>query len=102
MVKDDLKNGDIVTLRNGDRLIYCNEYFTDLEDNNRNCLSSLDDLKNDMFYDDDDKEYRENDIVKVERAKSYEIIYKRETKEMTISEISKALGYDVKIIKEDN
>jgi hypothetical protein len=100
MKKEELKNGDIVTLRNGNRLIYANEQFLDMSDKNNNDLSYIDDLNEDLtFYDKDDYEY---DVIKVERMMGYFTIYAREkmVKEMTVAEISKALGYEVKIVKE--
>ena len=99
--KEELKEGDIVTLRNGDRLIYTPDNdsndFYDLSDNH-NYLCDLSDLKDDLTYDGSD---RDNDIVKVERPVQTEVIFERKDKarEMTVEEISKELGYEVKIIK---
>lgn len=95
--KDDLKNGDIVTLRNGDRLVFVNgEDFIDLSDDNDNCLSDIRDLEDDLRHD----SYEDSDIVKVERPVEYTTVFTREeVKEMTVEEISKALGYEVKVVK---
>ena len=88
--KDDLKNGDIVTLRNGDRLVFVgSEDFIDLSDDNDNCLSDICDLEDDFTH----ESYEDSDIVKIERPVEYTTVFKREeVKEMTVEEISKALG----------
>lgn len=100
----DLKDGDIVTLRNGDRLIYAVEEdeFIDLNESHYNEVCDLDDFEDDLTYVDSDE--KGNDIVKVERPVKYEVVYDRSTitKKMTVAEICKELGYDVEIIKEDN
>lgn len=96
--KNDLKAGDIVTLRNGDRLVfrdYDYDNFVDLSDENDNYISDLDDITDNFRY---DGNCRENDIVKVERAINYQTIFK-DIHELTVEEISKILGYDVKIVK---
>ena len=102
--KKDLEEGDIVTLRNGDRLIYAPDNFcdfADLSENNCNSLTDLTDLKDDLTFDGIDRD-RNNDIVKVERPVSYYTAFEREDKarEMTVEEISKELGYEVKVVKE--
>ena len=98
--KYDLKDEDIVTLRNGDKLRYNenDEEFKDLTSDYTNSLSDLSDLNDDMTYDGDSR----NDVIKVERAIGYETIFSRETKKMTVAEICKELGYEVEIIKEEN
>ena len=95
--KDDLKNGDIVTLRNGDRLVFVgSEDFIDLSDDNDNCLSDICDLEDDFTH----ESYEDSDIVKIERPVEYTTVFSREeAKEMTVEEISKALGYEVKVVK---
>lgn len=100
-IKKDLQDGDIITLRNGDRLIFTNNDFLDMSDKHDNYLSDIYDLNDDLTYNDDDKD---SDIVKVERPTGYSTVFERveEVKEMTIAEISKALGYEVKIVKEEN
>lgn len=102
ITKDDLKNGDIVTLRNGDKLIYSDGEFADISDDCDNRLTSKRDLNYDLTYGFiDDENY---DVIKVDRPTNYYTVFEREetkVKEMTIEEISKALGYKVKIIKEE-
>ena len=49
---EELKNGDIVTLRNGNRLIYANEQFLDMSNENNNDLCYIDELNEDLTYDD--------------------------------------------------
>lgn len=98
MTKEDLKTGDIVTLRNGDRLIYEDGNFTDITDDHHNPLICLSDLAEDLTYRryDGDSNY---DIIKVERAKEYETVFEREeVKELTVDEISEKLGYKVKVV----
>ena len=95
--KDDLKDGDVVTLRNGDKLIYCDEQFKDLDNPHHNGVCDLDDLYSDLT------SWEENDdIIKVERPATYYEVFNRDesVREMTVEEISKALGYEVKIVKE--
>ena len=98
--KNDLQTGDVVTLHNGDKL-YLNDCmnFTDIAEANFNWLEDTDDLTDNLLYKNDDKDY---DIIKVERP-TYTTVFERdeEVKEMTIAEISKALGYEVKIVKEE-
>lgn len=101
--KKDLKDGDIVTLRNGDKLIYCEDdkHFADLRSTNSNYLSYRHELNDDLTYNDSDEN---SDIVKVERPVEYDVVYTRGTKEikkMTVAEICKELGYDVEIVKEE-
>jgi hypothetical protein len=98
---DDLKARDIITLRNGDKLFLTeNDNFKDININNFNDVYKLNNFDNNLIYNDDIKE---NDIIEVERP-NYTTIFKRtenakEPKEMTVSEISEALGYEVKIVK---
>jgi len=100
--KSDLITGDIVTLRNGDRLLYdaTEEEFRDLNESNNNSLLYLFELNEDMTYDGNDKA---NDIVKVERPGMYDEVYtrKEKPKKMTVAEICKELGYEIEIVKED-
>lgn len=101
--KHDLQNGDVITLRNGNKLIYIqNNNFVDLETSNRNEITDIDDFTpyhlNYSYCGINNTNY---DIVKVERPR-YNTLYEREEiKEMTIAQISEALGYGVKIIKEE-
>lgn len=103
--KNELKMGDIVTLRNGNRLLYVGENnicsFVDLSEDNDNWLEDLDDLNDDMTISDEDS--RDNDIVMVDRPITYTNVFEREDKarEMTLAEICEELGYEVKIIKEE-
>ena len=96
--KDDIKEGDIITLRNGDRLLIdADKDVSDLSDKNNNSVYSLDRYENDMTYRAGNSNY---DIVKVERPVEYSIVYDKEAvREMTVEEISKALGYEVKVVK---
>lgn len=102
LIKDkyDLKNEDIVTLRNGDRLILIDDEFLDISGEKANNLSQLSNLNDDLT-----SNYGwGDDIVKVSRPVAYTTVYERKTttkKKMTVSEICKALGYDVEIIKEE-
>ena len=96
---EDLKNGDIVTLRNGDRLIYARDCFKDLNDNFSNPISSKGNINEDLTYYMGENEY---DIVKVERPVKYETVFEREeVQELTVDEISERLGYKVKVVGED-
>ena len=98
--KNDLKNGDIVTLRNGNELIYDNNYFYDASSTYGNCLYCISDLNDDMMHYSSNN--RESDIIKVSRPIEYVDVFSRpkEPKKMTVSEICKELGYDVEIVKE--
>ena len=102
--KDELKNGDIVKLRNGDELIYFEDdgTFADLHNNQNNCLCDLDNLTDNMKS--DGYAYgEENDIMEVKRPVLYHNVFTRDetVKEMTLKEVCDALGYEVKIIKEE-
>ena len=93
----DLQFADILTLRNGERYVYASKRMYG-EDNSYYCDCDL--IEN--YYNDDltnGDRNKEQDIVKVERAGK--IIYERkeEAKEMTLQEICKELGYEVKIVK---
>lgn len=96
--KHDIKEGDIITLRNGDRLLVdADKDVSDLSDENTNSVYSLNCFENDMTYNNGNSNY---DIVKVERPIGYSTVYDKEVvREMTVEEISKALGYEVKVIK---
>lgn len=99
--KANLQDGDVVTLRNGDRLLFIDSEFWEFaESDTDNELCARRDLNNDLTF---DGTGRKNDIVKVERPTTYETLFQRieGKKEMTIAEIEKALGYEVKIIKEE-
>lgn len=87
-----------VTLDNGEQLIYFEDKdeFIDTKYGNDNCLADLSDI-NVFGYVNDYK------IVKIEEP-TYKTIYEQqeEPKEMTLKEVCDTLGYDVKIIKEEN
>lgn len=101
MDKSELIKGDIVTLKNGDKLLFTGFDFIDLSDNYDNGLSTIVDLNDDMTY--EDRKDNKNDIVKVSRPVMYCDVYiRKESKKMTIAQISKELGYDIEIIKEEN
>ncbi len=94
----DLKFGDIVTLRNSERYVIANDtMYGELERYYQDCEPVCNYNDNLKYYENSD---REDDIVKVERAGT--TIFEREeskVKEMTIEEISKALGHGVKVVK---
>ena len=99
--KDNIEPGDVITVRNGDKLyLSSNGYFVDIEGERFNSIASRGDLTNDLLCDGND---RDSDIMKVERP-TYHTVYerveeKKEPKKMTVAEISKELGYDVEIVK---
>ena len=89
--KSDLKDGDKITLRNGEVGIYTGDetYIDGL----CNCH-----INNDLT--NNGSRGSELDIVKVERPRKYKTVYEREkVREMTVEEISKELGYEVKVVK---
>lgn len=94
----DLKFGDIVTTRNNERYVVADgSLYGESENYIKDCVD-VDNYEDDFrwFVDEDS----ETDIIKVERSGL--TIWKREeseVKEMTIKEISEALGYDVKVVK---
>lgn len=110
--KADLKSGDVILSVNGDVKIVCIETGTLIQRDGFNSLYELtDDLK--CIY--SDKEDNFDDIVAVRRPKSPrdcqfcafaeglgELVYERkyEPEEMTLEEICKALGKEIKIVKE--
>lgn len=89
--KDDLKYGDKLTLRNGEVGLY-KEKYTWID------FLNYDNINNDLT--NNGCRGKELDIVKVERS-TYTTVYERneEEKEMTVAEISEALGYEVKVVK---
>ena len=96
--KNDLKNGDVVTLRNGDKLLFIDDDFRDFSDDNYNNLGDVYDLNDNLTM--EDRNDKDNDIVKVERPITYEVKFECVKREMTIAEIEEELGYGVKIVKE--
>lgn len=102
IMKKDLKENDIVTLRNGDRLVLVGEDFIDLSDDNGNNLCDLSDLDNNLECVKCYGKVEDCDIVKVERPVEYETVFEREdVQELTVDEISERLGYKVKVVGED-
>jgi len=101
--KIKLETGDIVTLRNGEKLVYLkdNDEFIDLDYDNENTIGNLDSINGDFEHGYD----RDYDIVNIIRPEKYETIYireeRKEVKKMTVAEICEALGYEIEIIKED-
>lgn len=94
----DLQFADVLTLRNGERYVVANDNMYGEEE-----IFSRDRDTIQTWYNDDltqNEDEKNEDIIKVERAG--QVIYERidEVKEMTVEEISKALGYEVKIVKE--
>lgn len=88
--KANLQIGDKLTLRNGEV-----GYYEDKMSIGGLCENQIkEDLTNDGSMG------KELDIIKVERP-TYTTMYEREVevKEMTIEEISKELGYEVKVVK---
>ena len=86
--KQDLKVGDRITLRNGVSGIWDGYMIGAL---------TYDEINEDLT--NDGALGSRLDIVKVERQKEYKTIYEREkVREMTIKEISEALGYEVKVV----
>lgn len=101
--KKDLRDGDIVTLANGDKLMYLDKDFKDLSVKHTNSLLDIEDLNDDLTFSQDyDKE--KNNVIKVERPLTYYEAFNIEetVKELTVEEISKLLGYKVKIVKDTN
>ena len=111
--KSDLKNGDIVELRNGERYVYIEKYndrFIYSTDSDE-VIVNLEDGENSRLGNyDDDLRYKgrgncEYDIMKIldmsEFYKKPEWTWEREkTEEMTLEEVCKELGRDIKIVKE--
>lgn len=108
--KSDLKSGDVVLRRDGSVEIVCLETGTLIRRDGYNTLSELtDDLKY-IYYEYDNCD----DIIAVRRPKQPhhcqfcafeeklgELVYEREDEpeEMTLDEICKALGKEIKIVK---
>lgn len=123
MKKSDLRNGDIVKTRGGDKYIVLlnaglykgktEDLLINLEDG---CYLSLSGYKKDLtWYDEEAKNF---DIVSIcafdyvgdnlrqhgltQITAGYKWTWERnKTKKMTVSEICKELGYDIEIVKED-
>ena len=105
--KPDLKNGDIVTYRNGEKGVVFLEFDAIMGDKLENYIP----LEH-VTYNLNDEWNEDWDIVKVQRARDIHqfvksrwdnipIVWEREeTVEMTLAEVCKALGKNVKIVKE--
>ncbi len=88
-ITTDLKENNVFTK-------YSNEYFRNI---NCDCLANYD-IDEDLTIND---EAYGTKIIKIEQPE-YDTIYdtSSEVKEMTVAEIEKALGYPVKIVKEED
>lgn len=102
--KDDLKEFDIVEFRNGRQACVVNDYvFGQLSIGGFSAVTWLDDLTDrgtDIY--DIMKVYRPTDSLPLDKSKwkDLPVVYERtEVKEMTVEEISEALGYEVKVVK---
>lgn len=96
---EDLKFGDILTLRNGERYLYTDGYLCG-ESHNYYCdCDCVEECYNKDLTHEDDKDF---DIVEVKRPIGTYTVFERSTEpvEMTIAEISEKLGYEVKVVKE--
>ena len=98
---NEIKSGDIITLRNGDRLYVDKDFdLVDLGD----CNTGVFNLH--TCFDNNFKSIHHNkneDIIKVERVSKFNVVYEeieKRIKEMTLKEVCKELGYEIKIIKE--
>ena len=111
--KSDLKNGDIVELRNGQRYVYIEKYndrFIYSTDSDEVIVNLKDGEYSRLANYDDDLRYKgrgncEYDIMKIldmsEFYKKPEWTWERKkTEEMTLGEVCKELGRDIKIVKE--
>ena len=106
--KTDLKNGDVIKRRDGTVQIVCVDVGTCICQTG-NHYDRLSDLRNDLTHDDN----REGDIIAVRRPLQSkhccfdafdldlgELVYERsEPEEMTLEEVCKALGKEIKIVK---
>lgn len=97
--RDDLEFGDILTLRNEERYVHASEHiYGEDEDYHLDC-DEISYYHTEKLKHEDDSDY---DVVKVERVG--QVVYEREEelKEMTLSQVCEQLGYDVKIVKEED
>lgn len=107
MQKSDLKNGMIVKFRNGTAaIVNLNETDREIKVTN-DIYVSINAFQDDLTYNftpiyDIMRVY--NYIDECRTAVGYECIWKRkeETKEMTVKEIEKELGYKIKIVGDNN
>lgn len=111
--KSDLKNGDIVELRNGQRYVYIEKYndrFIYSTNSDEVIVNLKDGEYSRLANYDDDLRYKgrgncKYDIMKIldmsEFYKKQKWTWEREkTEEMTLEEVCKELGKDIKIVKE--
>ena len=88
----------MLTARDGERYVVADGcLYGEDSDNYSDCDTIAEWYNYDLTYFENNKDY---DIIKVERDGN--VIYERketEVKKMTVSEISKALGYEVEIVK---
>lgn len=97
--RDDLEFGDILTLRNEERYVYASEHIYGEDEYYCFDCDEIGYYHTEKLKHKDDSDY---DVVKVERAG--QVVYEREeeVKEMTLSQVCEQLGYDVKIVKEED
>lgn len=86
--KSDLKDGDIVTYRSGEKRIKIDNRLFDEKGSTTNWLHSYNEDLTRGY-----KEHRETDIIKVERPVRYETVFKR--KEEILDEAEKRYLRDV-------
>ena len=111
--KSDLKSGDIVELRNGQRYVYIEKYNDRsiyITDSDEVIVNLKDGEYSRLANYDDDLRYKgrgncEYDIMKIldmsEFYRKQKGTWEREkTEEMTLEEVCKELGKDIKIVKE--
>lgn len=102
--KYNLKEFDVVEFSNGNKTLVINDIILgELSIGGFDLISWTDDLR-DKYTDKYDimKIYRSTDSIPTDRSKwnDLPVVYERtEVKEMTIEEISEALGYEVKVVK---
>lgn len=118
----DLKTGMRIILRNGGEYIVLKDVITPYEhgkedmyilidggwmssdsyNNDLTCKGNSKDFDIMEVYAQHNGKYLNGDILERDAIKNMDLIWQRkETKEMTVSEIEKELGYSIKIIKED-
>lgn len=103
--KDDIREFDVVEFRNGNKTLVIKDAIVNALSIGGYYLAGwTDDLRDMGGMDKYDimKVYRLTDKIPTDRSKwiNLPVVYERtEVKEMTIEEISKALGYEVKVVK---
>ena len=96
--RDDLRDGDIITLKNGWKLIVQGPHLINLEEY-ESSFPYMGNLNRDLTCIWGDRRY---EVFKVERPIQYvDIHIKKNPRKMTVSQICKELGYDVEIVKDD-